>query len=113
MQSFASSPDKTHSAQSTTGTALQREYLVPTDEKTDEKGMGEAQKVSLTTSPRLRLFAMFINVLVVSELFVAMYFATQTPDRLTPVFFKIFFSLLLPTLVLAFLGRRHIAKAEQ
>lgn len=79
----------------------------------EERGMGEAQKVSLTSSPRLKLFALFINILVISELFVAMYFANQTPARLTPVFFKIFFSLLLPTLLLAFAGRRLIAKAER
>lgn len=85
--------------------ALEAEYREP--------GMGEAQNVSLTCSPRMRLFAILINVLVVTELFVAMYFAQQTPARLTPVFFKIFFSLLVPTLVVAFVGRRLIAKAEQ
>ena len=90
-----------------------REYLVPEEELDKQSGMGEAQKVSLTTSPRLRLFAFFINILVVSEVFVAMYFANQDPDRLTPVFFKVFFSLLVPTLVLAYFGRRRIAKAEQ
>ena len=78
-----------------------------------EPGMGEAQKVSLAHSPRLRLFALLINVLVVSELVVSMYFAQQTPDRLTPVFFKVFFSLLVPTLVVAIVGRRLIARAER
>lgn len=78
-----------------------------------EAAMGEAQKVSLTSSPRLRMFAVLINVLVVSELFVAMYFAQQTPVRLTPVFFKIFFSLLVPTLVAAYVGRRLIARSER
>lgn len=109
--SAVSSPSKAFSVQP--DAAPKREYLMPTDENNDERGLGEAQKVSLTTSPRLRLFAMIINILVVGEVAVAMYFASQTPDRLTPVFFKIFFSLLVPTLVLAFLGRRHIAKAEQ
>lgn len=78
-----------------------------------EAAMGEAQKVSLTSSPRLRMFAILINVLVLTELFVAMYFAQQTPARLTPVFFKIFFSLLVPTLVVAFVGRRLIARSER
>ncbi|MDR0339202.1 MAG: hypothetical protein LBH65_02870 [Desulfovibrio sp.] len=82
-------------------------------EHMEERGMGEAQRVSLTASPRMRLFAVVINFLVISELFVAMYFASQTPDRLTPVFFKIFFGLLVPTLVVAFVGRRLIAKAER
>lgn len=78
-----------------------------------EPAMGEAQKVSLTSSPRLRLFALLINVLVIGELCVAIYFAQQTPDRLTPVFFKVFFCLLAPTLVAAVVGRRLIAKAER
>lgn len=78
-----------------------------------EPAMGEAQKVSLTTSPRMRLFALLINLMVISELCVAIYFAQQTPDRLTPVFFKVFFSLLVPTLLAAVVGRRLIAKAER
>lgn len=86
---------------------------VSTTQEYEERGMGEAQQVSLTSSPKMKLFALFINILVISELFVAMYFANQTPAQLTPVFFKIFFSLLLPTLGLAFLGRRIIAKAER
>lgn len=88
------------------------QILVP--EKTAAaRGLGEAQQVSLTTSPRMRLFAFFINLVVVCEVFVAMYFAAQQPDRLTPVFFKIFFALLVPTLVGAYFGRRLIAKAER
>jgi len=114
MQGETRAPaEVTQGGQTRAEASLVREYLQPTDEKSDEKGMGEAQQVSLATSPRLRLFAMIINVLVVGELFVAMYFAARTPDSLTPVFFKVFFSLLVPTLIVAFLGRRWIAKAEQ
>lgn len=112
MQS-TSAPQKAALSHTAALNAEEREYLLPTDEKSDERGMGEAQKVSLTTSPRLRLLAMFINLLVVSEVFIAMYFAAQTPDKLTPVFFKMFFTMLVPTLVLAALARRHIAKAER
>ncbi len=74
--------------------------------------MGAAQKVSLTSSPRMKLFAVCVNVLVLAELTLAMYFAAQDPDRLTPVFFKIFFSLLVPTIIAAIIGRRLIARAE-
>jgi hypothetical protein len=97
----------------TRGLGPTREYLVPTEELEAESRMGEAQKVSLTTSRRMRLFAIFINFLVVTEVFVAMFFASQTPDRLTPLFFSILFSLLIPTLLVAFFGRRFIAKAER
>ena len=78
-----------------------------------ESGMGEAQKVSLTSSPRMKLFALLINLLVLTELTIAMYFAAQDQDRLTPVFFKIFFSLLVPTVIGAIVGRRLIARAER
>lgn len=113
MQGSTVTPSKTAWTAQASGDVQGREYLRPVDEEKDERGMGEAQKVSLATSPRLRLFALFINLVVLIEVAVAMFFAAQDPDRLTPVFFKIFFILLLPTLVIAFLGRRHIAKAEQ
>lgn len=76
-----------------------------------EPGFGEAQKVSLSSDPRLRLLSIVINLLVVSELFIAMYFASQNPDTLTPTFFTIFFSLLIPTIIGAIVGRRLIARA--
>lgn len=85
----------------------------PEKEYEGEAGFGEGQKVSLSGDPRLKLFAALINFLVICELFVAMYFASQDPDRLTPVFFKIFFSLLVPTIVAAFVGRRLLAKAAR
>ncbi len=81
------------------------------EEETQAPGAG--QRVSLTTSPRLRLFALCINILVLAELFVAMFFASQQPDSLTPVFFKTFFCMLAPTLVAALVGRRIITKAER
>ncbi|MDL2275505.1 hypothetical protein LJC22_05225 [Desulfosarcina sp. OttesenSCG-928-G10] len=83
------------------------EYQAP-----HEPAMGEAQTVSLTSDIRQKLFAVFINVLVIGELSVSMYFAHQAAARFTPVFFKIFFCLLLPTLVFAYIGRRALAKAR-
>lgn len=83
------------------------------EESMHQPGMGEAQKVSITGSPRLRLFALLINVLVIAELCVAMYFAQQVPEQITPIFFKVLFSLLVPTIILAAVGRRLIAKAER
>ncbi|MDL2316208.1 hypothetical protein LJC59_03915 [Desulfovibrio sp. OttesenSCG-928-A18] len=83
------------------------------DEQHGEGGYGQAQKVSLSTSPRMRLFAIGVNLLVLVELFVAMFFASQNQATLTPVFFKIFFSLLVPTIIGAIVGRRLIARAER
>jgi hypothetical protein len=81
-----------------------------TAQPSEEGALGEARPFSLTDDPRLRLFALFINLLVVIELFVAMFFAARDPDNLTPVFFKLFFAMLTPTLVVAFVGRRVIGK---
>jgi|GEM_PF-4353614 len=75
--------------------------------------MGEAQKVNLVTSPRMKLFALFINALVLAALTVAMYVAAQNPDQFTPMFFKVFVSLLVPTIIVAIVGRRLIARAER
>lgn len=86
---------------------------IPVSEYPYEGGMGEAQHVSLTSDLKAKLFAVFINILVVGELFVAMYVAHQTPSQLTPAFFKIFLAMLLPTLALAYIGRRTLAKAKR
>lgn len=85
---------------------------IPVTEYPHEPGLGQAQSVSLVSDLKMKLFAVFINVLVIVEVFVAMYIAQQTPARLTPVFFKVFFALLLPTLVIAYVGRRILAKAK-
>lgn len=85
---------------------------VPVTEYPHEPALGQAQSVSLVSDLKTKLFAVVINILVLVEVFVAMYVAQQTPARLTPVFFKIFFTLLLPTLVLAYVGRRVLAKVK-
>ncbi len=53
------------------------------------------------------LFAVGVNLAVLAELCLAMAFAAQAPpEQFTGVFFKIFFGLLAPTLVVAALGKR-------
>ena len=108
-------PSSEHSEQSpVAGSAGSGKLLVvAASQPEQDNDAGAAVQASLVTGPRLKLFAVFINILVVGELFVAMYFAAQNPDRLTPIFFKIFFSLLLPTLLGAFLGKRLIARTER
>lgn len=78
-----------------------------------QSAMGEAQHVNLASSPRLRLFAVCINLLVILELCIAMYMASLDQSRLTPIFFKVFFSMLVPTLIGAAVGRRLIARSER
>jgi hypothetical protein len=75
-----------------------------------ESSFGEAQSVQLARGvPRL-LLTVATNLLVLVEVFIAMYFAAKTPEEITPVFFKFFFSMLLPTLALAFILKRLIAR---
>ena len=51
-----------------------------------------------------------INLLVLVALFVAMYRASLYPDDFTPTFFSTLFSLLLPTFVVGFAGKRFLSK---
>lgn len=83
------------------------------DAPEEEAPLGAPQHVRTSLDPRHILFVIFVNVLVLAELCVAMYMATQQPDEFTPVFFKTFFTLLVPTLVLAVVGKRFVPKAKQ
>lgn len=79
-------------------------------EYSPENPIGEAQAVQVAHGlPRL-ILTVTVNMLVLVEVFVAMYFAAQNPDEITPIFFKTLFSMLLPTLVLAFIAKRFIAR---
>jgi len=57
-----------------------------------------------------KLLAVGINCLVIAFLFIAMYRASLYPDDFTIVFFKTLFSLLIPTLLLSFFGKRFLGK---
>lgn len=45
-----------------------------------------------------------VDIALIVELCVSMYFANQNPDRFTPLFMKYFFCMLIPTLILAKVG---------
>ncbi len=53
-----------------------------------------------------KLLVVSINVLVLVGLTVAMYRASLTPDDFNVTFFKTMFSLLMPTMLLGFIGKR-------
>jgi hypothetical protein len=53
-----------------------------------------------------KLLTIGINCLMIAALFIAMYRASLYPDDFTPTFFKTIFTLLAPTLVLGFVGKR-------
>lgn len=49
-----------------------------------------------------------VNVLVIIELFISMYFAGQDPDNLNTIFLKWFLSMAIPTLLIGRqLKKRH------
>ena len=79
-------------------------------EHPSEAPIGEAQTVPLAHGLPRMLLTVTVNLLVLAEVFIAMYFAARNPDELTPVFFTILFSLLLPTLVLAYAAKRILAR---
>ena len=83
----------------------------PTQEDTPaqaEAPMGAGQQVQTVLSLPNFIRLVVINMLVLVELCVAMYMAAQNPEEFTPVFFKVFFSLLVPTLILAAVSKRFI-----
>lgn len=82
------------------------------DDLSAQPAMGEAERVEVAKGPARRILTIAVNLLVIGELFVAMYFAAKDPDTLTPVFYKVFFSLLVPTLVGAWAARRIISRRE-
>ena len=91
------------------------EYVeaAPSPENAAEGPIGEAQSVQLAHGLPRMLLTITVNVLVLAEVFIAMYFAAKNPDEITPIFFKTLFSMLLPTLVLAFVAKRVIARRRR
>lgn len=71
---------------------------------------GGAQHVSVSKNFASRVLAVVVNILVLAELCIAMYFGSQDMDNLTPIFFKVFFSLLIPTIIGTIFIRRLLAK---
>ena len=53
-----------------------------------------------------------LDVLILIELGISMYRANKTPDLFTPVFFKTFFVLVIPTLIVAWIVIKRIRTIE-
>ena len=66
--------------------------------------------VENTLNPRLWALAIGLNCLVLAELCIAMYMAADDSDDFTRTFITTFFGLLVPTLLVTFLVRRHLGK---
>jgi len=57
------------------------------------------------------LLVIVVDVLILVELATAMYVASVHPDEFELMFMKSFFGMLIPTLVLSFLGKRLLRRA--
>ena len=68
-------------------------------------GPVEAQSTILD-DPRGKVLTIVVNLVVLTDLCVAMFFAAKQPDSLTKVFFKVFFGLLIPTLIGSAIAKR-------
>jgi len=72
-----------------------------------EAPMGAPQPVHMDFSPPHIIRIVTVNVLVLAEVCIAMYIASgQSPEEFQPVFLKVFFGLLVPTLILASIAKR-------
>jgi hypothetical protein len=93
--------------------------VLPTPSSGEEHGpaqaeapMGAGQHVRVEFSRTHIIRVVVVNVLVLVELCIAMYMANKNPDEFTPVFFKVFFSLLMPTLILASISKRFVRRPK-
>lgn len=87
--------------------------VIPVGQNIDEasfksEGFGSAEPFSYTSSLYGKLMAIIVNLLVLTELIIAMFVSSRYPDEFTPVFFKVFFSLLVPTLIIYFIVKRFV-----
>ena len=83
---------------------------VPAAEPVPEEDapLGAPQRVQTTLSLPHVIRLVAINLLVLAELCIAMYMASQNPEEFNPVFFKVFFALFVPTLILGIVSKRFI-----
>lgn len=58
------------------------------------------------------IVVIIMDILLLAELCVSMYVASKTPETLTPVFIKYFFSMCIPTLILAKICVRRLCSQE-
>jgi hypothetical protein len=61
--------------------------------------------------PKQWILVVVVDVLMIAELVLAMYLASLRPDDFELIFMKRFFSMLVPTLAIAFLGKRFLRQA--
>lgn len=53
-----------------------------------------------------------IDILILAELCISMYFAVKNPDNFTSVFFKVFLGMLIPTLIISRIIVKRLRSVE-
>ena len=70
--------------------------------------MDPINEVNLASNPRHWILVIAMNVLVLSELCLSMYLAVSSTEDFTATFIKVFFGMLIPTLVIGALAKRRL-----
>jgi hypothetical protein len=70
--------------------------------------MNPINEINLTSNPRHWILVIAMNVLVLSELCLSMYLAVSSTEDFTATFIKVFFGMLIPTLVIGALAKRRL-----
>jgi hypothetical protein len=78
----------------------------------DSIAFGGAEEVNLVSSTYQKILAVSANLLILIELTIAMFFAAKAGDDFQPVFLKIFFSMLIPTLVAWIIAKKLLTRHE-
>lgn len=74
----------------------------------------DARDIDVLHNVKSQILMCVVNLCLIVELCIAMYFAAKNPAELTPIFFRVFFSMLIPTLICAWIARRIIlSKAKK
>ena len=70
--------------------------------------MDPINEINMEGSPRHWILVIAMNVLVLSELCLSMYLAVSSTEDFTATFIKVFFGMLIPTLVIGALAKRRL-----
>jgi hypothetical protein len=70
--------------------------------------MDPINEINMEGSPRHWMLVIVMNVLVLAELCLSMYLAVSSTEDFTATFIKVFFGMLIPTLVIGALAKRRL-----
>jgi len=83
-----------------------------TAQQDDSIAFGGAEEVNLVSSTHQKILAVSANLLILIELTIAMFFASKAGDDFQPAFLKLFFSMLIPTLIVWVIAKKLLTRHE-